>query len=114
MTRMLGEPLVGGSTLPRAGSPRSSPSRPSRAIDSSSKNVERDTTPKSPRHEIKASHPTSGPKQMSLAIDIHKVSAVLLADGWHEVTDASFHLAAYEWLGSGGTQQGDGSLGYGF
>ena len=35
---------------------------------------------------------------MSLAIDIDKVTAVLLTDGWHEVKDASFSLDSYEYL----------------
>jgi hypothetical protein len=37
---------------------------------------------------------------MSLAIDIDAVTAVLLADGWHEVIDDSFYLDAYEFLES--------------
>ena len=35
---------------------------------------------------------------MSLAIDIDKVTNVLLADGWHEVVDDSFTLDAYEFV----------------
>jgi hypothetical protein len=35
---------------------------------------------------------------MSLGIDMDAVTAVLLADGWHEVTDASFMLDLYEFL----------------
>lgn len=38
---------------------------------------------------------------MSLAIDVDLVREVLLADGWHEVLDASFGLDAYEFLWSG-------------
>jgi hypothetical protein len=40
---------------------------------------------------------------MSLAIDVDKVKAVLLADGWHDVKDASFSLDSYEylWYGDG-------------
>ena len=38
---------------------------------------------------------------MSLRIDVDTVTAVLLADGWHEVADASFVLDAYEYLWSG-------------
>jgi hypothetical protein len=39
---------------------------------------------------------------MSLNIDVDKVEAVLLSDGWHLVLDASFTLDAYEytWQGS--------------
>jgi len=33
---------------------------------------------------------------MSLAIDVDKVEAVLLADGWHLVAEKSFDLDAYE------------------
>jgi hypothetical protein len=35
---------------------------------------------------------------MSLAIDVDRVTHVLLADGWHEVTDVSFTLDAYEFV----------------
>ena len=35
---------------------------------------------------------------MSLAIDVDKVEKVLLADGWHEVADASFGLDSYEYV----------------
>lgn len=35
---------------------------------------------------------------MSLAIDVDKVNAVLLADGWHKVADQSFDLDAYEYI----------------
>jgi hypothetical protein len=35
---------------------------------------------------------------MSLAIDIERVAAVLLADGWHRVKDNSFVLDAYEFM----------------
>jgi len=35
---------------------------------------------------------------MSLAINIDKVSRVLLSDGWHDVLDESFTLDAYEYL----------------
>ncbi|MGD9701985.1 MAG: hypothetical protein AB7Q42_04435 [Acidimicrobiia bacterium] len=38
---------------------------------------------------------------MSLAIDVDTVSAVLLADGWHDVHDASFSLDSYEFVWSG-------------
>lgn len=33
---------------------------------------------------------------MSLAIDVTRVTHVLLADGWHEVADRSFIVAPYE------------------
>ncbi len=33
---------------------------------------------------------------MSLAIDVTRVTHVLLADGWHEVADGSFTVAPYE------------------
>ena len=35
---------------------------------------------------------------MSLAIDPSQVTDVLLADGWHEVTDLSFDLDSYEYV----------------
>lgn len=35
---------------------------------------------------------------MSLAIDVDKVVAVLLADGWHDVEDHSFSLDSYEYV----------------
>jgi hypothetical protein len=35
---------------------------------------------------------------MSLAIDVDKVTGVLLADGWHEVVEKSFMLDSYEFL----------------
>lgn len=35
---------------------------------------------------------------MSLAIDVDRVRRVLLADGWHTVTDDSFYLDSYEYL----------------
>jgi hypothetical protein len=35
---------------------------------------------------------------MSLAIDIHRVAEVLLADGWHIVASQSFDLEAYEYI----------------
>jgi hypothetical protein len=33
---------------------------------------------------------------MSLAIDVGRVTHVLLVDGWHEVADQSFTVAPYE------------------
>ena len=41
---------------------------------------------------------------MSLAIDIGRVTAVLLVDGWHEIRDGTFNLDTYEF------QQGDASV----
>jgi hypothetical protein len=38
---------------------------------------------------------------MSLAIDVDTVTGVLLADGWHDVADASFNLDSYEFMWSG-------------
>jgi len=35
---------------------------------------------------------------MSLAIDIDRVTAVLLADGWHQVEEESFVLDSYEYV----------------
>jgi hypothetical protein len=35
---------------------------------------------------------------MSLAIDVSKISDVLLADGWHAVADNSFVTDAYEYV----------------
>ena len=40
---------------------------------------------------------------MSLAIDVDNITHVLLADGWHEVHDASFGTDTYEFVGSEGT-----------
>ena len=48
---------------------------------------------------------------MSLAIDVDEVSAVLLADGWHEVGDQSFSLAAYEYIHGGATIHKGGEAG---
>ena len=45
---------------------------------------------------------------MSLGINVNKVTAVLLADGWHEVADKSFKLGSFEFLGSSEGQQQDG------
>ena len=45
---------------------------------------------------------------MSLGINVNKVTAVLLADGWHEVADESFKLGSFEFLGSSEGQQQDG------
>ena len=55
---------------------------------------------------------------MSLRIDVDKVVAVLLADGWHEVADQSFDTDAYEFVHDGGTilsgGQSDGVCATGF
>jgi hypothetical protein len=40
---------------------------------------------------------------MSLAIDVDNITHVLLADGWHEVRDASFGTDSYEFVGGEGT-----------
>lgn len=37
---------------------------------------------------------------MSLVIEIDDVTAVLLADGWHEVADRSFYTDSYEYIES--------------
>lgn len=42
---------------------------------------------------------------MSLAIDVDKVTAVLLADGWHRVSDKSFAVDAYEFLSEGDVER---------
>jgi hypothetical protein len=65
---------------------------------------------------------------MSLLIDVDKVGAVLLADGWHEVADKSFNFDSYEFACRGETihyggesdvcgtgfsfREGDGMLGW--
>ena len=38
---------------------------------------------------------------MSIAIDLDRVSGVLLADGWHDVGDSSFIIDAFEFLRQG-------------
>jgi len=35
---------------------------------------------------------------MSLAIDINKISDVLLVDGWHDIKEGSFSIDSYEYL----------------
>lgn len=47
---------------------------------------------------------------MSLAIDVDDVTAVLLADGWHDVADDSFDLDSYEYLHLGDLLLGGGSV----
>jgi hypothetical protein len=46
---------------------------------------------------------------MSLAIDVDKVVAVLLNDGWHDVIEQSFALDAYEfeWFATEGHREQD-------
>ena len=39
---------------------------------------------------------------MSLAINVHHVTQVLLSDGWHEVDDGTFTIDSYEFLDGGG------------
>lgn len=57
---------------------------------------------------------------MSLAINTDDVEGVLLADGWHDVTNRSFDIDAYEytWNGrvvlGGGVCEGVPSTGYEF
>jgi hypothetical protein len=45
---------------------------------------------------------------MSLAIDVDNITHVLLADGWHEVRDASFGTDTYEFVG--GERTGDSPM----
>ena len=45
---------------------------------------------------------------MSLVIDVDNITHVLLADGWHEVHDASFGTDSYEFVGGEGT--GDSTM----
>jgi hypothetical protein len=47
---------------------------------------------------------------MSLAIDVDTVVAVLLADGWHKVTDGSFELNSYEFVHAGPTVHSVGKV----
>jgi hypothetical protein len=56
---------------------------------------------------------------MSLAIDVDKVAAVLLAGDWYEVVEASFSLDAYEFIWGeqllhGGGRAGICSTGFSF
>ena len=56
---------------------------------------------------------------MSLHIDPAKVVGVLLADGWHDVADASFTLDSYEYVEDdlvlhGGGQSGVCAAGFAF
>jgi hypothetical protein len=52
---------------------------------------------------------------MSLAIDVHRVTQVLLADGWHKVDfddggNSSFTLDAYEFIQKRGTGKASETL----
>ena len=47
---------------------------------------------------------------MSLAIDVGRITHVLLADGWHEVADGSFTVAPYEFGRPANTGAGDGDF----
>lgn len=56
---------------------------------------------------------------MSLGIQVKNVTAVLLADGWHDVAHDSFNIDSYEYERGGITLHGGGwggvcSSGYGF
>lgn len=43
---------------------------------------------------------------MSLSIDVDAVTAVLLADGWHDVLEGSFDLDSYEFtVGKGNDER---------
>ena len=48
---------------------------------------------------------------MSLALDIDKVKAVLLADGWHAVAGESFMLDSYEYTWGEEVVHGGGNSG---
>lgn len=48
---------------------------------------------------------------MSIWIDTNKVSAVLLADGWHKVDKGTFDLDAYEFHDNGHMIHGGGKSG---
>lgn len=58
---------------------------------------------------------------MSLLIDVETVTAVLLADGWHDVIPGTFYLDAYEFVSSDqsetlhrGGQSGVSATGFSF
>jgi hypothetical protein len=53
---------------------------------------------------------------MSLAIDVTKVRAILLADGWHRIAASSLVVGAYEFLQHEVTTSADGHgvIGYQF
>ena len=67
-----------------------------------------------------AAHCRTTPDGKDRTLTIDKVSAVLLADGWHELKDNSFEIDAYEFLDSnnlilgGGTAEGVTSTGAGW
>jgi len=48
---------------------------------------------------------------MSLAIDVDRVSHVLLSDGWHVVVDNSFSIDAYEFISKQTSVHGGGQSG---
>lgn len=43
---------------------------------------------------------------MSIAIDVTKLRAILLADGWHRIADKSFVIGTYAFLQGGVTTTG--------
>lgn len=47
---------------------------------------------------------------MSLAIQLHDVTAVLLRDGWHQVVDQSFDVDDYEFLDGETLRVGGGQV----
>jgi hypothetical protein len=47
---------------------------------------------------------------MSLNIDVDKVEAVLLVDGWHRVVKGTFELDAYEYSDQGNTVLSGGNV----
>ena len=56
---------------------------------------------------------------MSHPIDIDRVEAVLLADGWHHILPQTFDLGVYEFVHAAGTKTKhsilyDGGTGFGF
>lgn len=48
---------------------------------------------------------------MSIAIQVDNVTAVLLADGWHDVADDTFDLDSYEYLHGDHLLHGGGNSG---
>jgi hypothetical protein len=51
-----------------------------------------------------------GEHSMSLGIQVDKVLAVLLADGWHDVRDNSFKIDAYEFQEGKDVRFGGGTV----
>jgi hypothetical protein len=51
---------------------------------------------------------------VSLAIPTRFVTAVLLADGWHEIKPGGFMCDAYEFMYGGCNSHGPGGLGFVF